>query len=236
MVVLDGIVMGPTHCAFPGCISDLQNACGGAFCSHHKFEFGSKCCVIDCPNNKIETTEACQAHASEWRKNIQQRNQSNVNGIHHILQHPGENQAWQHSPHSAIQYPHDEDPENSQRKGYFSPNWFYCIETICAPCGVVIAWTKFAKAESPTNILNFLQDIFPTEESRPDYICIDKACQVMQTSVNNGSWNTWKRPAALLWIPITTLTIVQVMNYVKHIAIQPQQMAAHQILLVERLM
>ena len=171
MVVLDGIVMGPTHCAFPGCIYDLQNSCGGAFCSHHEFEFGSKCHVIDCPNNKIEPTEACQAHASEWRKNVQQRNQSTVNGIRRILKHPGENQAWQHSPRSAIQHPHDEDaPENFQRKNYFSPNWFYCVETICALCGVVIAWTKFAKAKSPTNILNFLQDIFPTEESRPDDI------------------------------------------------------------------
>ena len=37
MVVLDRIVIGPTHCAFPGYISDLQNACGGAFCSHHEF-------------------------------------------------------------------------------------------------------------------------------------------------------------------------------------------------------
>ena len=122
MVVLDGIVMGPTHCAFPGCISDLQNTCGDAFCTHHEFEFGSKCCVIDCPNNKIEPTEACQAHASEWRKNV----------------------------HS-------------------------------------------------------------------DYICIDKAFQVMPTSVNNGSWNTWMSTS-----PITTLIIVQVMNYVEHIAIQPQ--------------
>ena len=43
MMVVDGIVMGPTHCAFPGCTSDLQNACGGAFCSHHEFGFGSKC-------------------------------------------------------------------------------------------------------------------------------------------------------------------------------------------------
>jgi hypothetical protein len=45
--------------------------------------------------------------------------------------------------------------------------------------GVVIAWTKFDKAESPTNILKFLEEVFPTEESRPAYICIDKACQVL---------------------------------------------------------
>ena len=209
MVVLDGIVMGPTHCAFPGCISDLKNH-GGAFCSHHEFQFGSKCRVIGCSNDKIKPTEACQDHATLWKKSVQQRNQSTISGIHCILQHPGEQHAWQHSPRSAIQYPHDEDaPENVQRKHYFSPNQFYCIKTICAPCGIVIAWTKFAKAESPTNILNFLQDIFPTEESHPDYICINKACQVMRTAFNNGSWNTWKK---------TSHFIVDSYHYTNHCA------------------
>ena len=31
MVVLDGIVMGPTHCAFDNCTADLDNYRGGAF-------------------------------------------------------------------------------------------------------------------------------------------------------------------------------------------------------------
>ena len=50
---------------------------------------------------------------------------------------------------------------------------------MCAPCGVVLAWTKFAKSESLTNILNWLEEVYPEEDSRPAYICIDKACQVM---------------------------------------------------------
>ena len=62
----------------------------------------------------------------------------------------------------------------------------------------IIAWTKFAKAESPTNILNSLQNIFPTKESHPDYICINKACQVMWTAVNNRSWNTWKKTSCFI--------------------------------------
>jgi hypothetical protein len=44
-----------------------------------------------------------------------------------------------------------------------------------------------------------------------------------------------RRPAALLWMPITTLTIVQMMSYVENIAIQHHQMAVHQILLVKEL-
>ncbi len=85
---------------------------------------------------------------------------------------------------------------------------FYCVETICALCGVVIAWAKFAKSESPTNILAFLQSVFPTEDSRPDYICIDKGCAVLHTSISNGSWDqTWQH---------TTQFIVDSYHYINH--------------------
>ena len=41
---------------------------------------------------------------------------------------------------------------------------FYCVETICAPCGTVIAWTLFDKAESETRILEFLEAVYPTPD------------------------------------------------------------------------
>ena len=82
------------------------------------------------------------------------------------------------------------------------------METICAPCGVVIAWAKFAKAESPTNILAFLETVFPTEELQPAYICIDKACAVLHTTITNGSWEeTWMN---------TTRFIVDSYHYINH--------------------
>jgi len=81
------------------------------------------------------------------------------------------------------------------------------VETICAPCGVVIAWTKFDKSESPTNILNFLNQVYPTEQSRPNYICIDKACQVLRTSISNKSWDVWEK---------STRFIVDSYHYINH--------------------
>jgi hypothetical protein len=82
------------------------------------------------------------------------------------------------------------------------------VETICAPCGVVIAWTKFARSESPTNILQFLEDVYQDEASRPDYICIDKDCQVLKTAVNNQSWDRiWK---------YTTRIIIDAYHYINH--------------------
>ena len=106
------------------------------------------------------------------------------------------------------QHAHDEPAPDVQRENYFLPGHFYCVETITAPCGVVLAWAKFDKAESPTNVLNFLESVFPTEESRPDYICIDKACLVLRTAITNGSWDRiWKK---------TTHFIVDTYHYINH--------------------
>jgi hypothetical protein len=71
-----------------------------------------------------------------------------------MLNRPNENLDW-NGERLTNEQPHDEEAPEVPRKNYFSPSHFYCVETICAPCGVVIAWTKFAKSESPTNILNF---------------------------------------------------------------------------------
>jgi hypothetical protein len=70
------------------------------------------------------------------------------------------------------------------------------VETIYAPCGVVIGWDKFAKSESPTKILNFLNAMYPTQDSRPD--CIDKACLALQTAVTNNSWDVWSQTTRLI--------------------------------------
>ncbi|KAF8868055.1 hypothetical protein BD779DRAFT_1615563 [Infundibulicybe gibba] len=123
-----------------------------------------------------------------------------------MLQRPSELMPWQSGLQRNNQ-PHDESAPEAKRKNYFGPSRFYCVETICAPCGVVIAWTKFDKAESPTNILQFLEDVYPTEESRPAYICIDKACLVLRTSIANKSWEMWSR---------TSRFIVDSYHYINH--------------------
>jgi hypothetical protein len=103
--------------------------------------------------------------------------------------------------------PHDQEAVEPARLNHFTAPRFYCVETICAPCGVVIAWVKFAKSESPTKILEFLQSVYPTPASRPSYIAIDKACLLLHTSISNGSWEIWKN---------TTRFIVDSYHYVNH--------------------
>ena len=54
----------------------------------------------------------------------------------------------------------------------------------------------------------FLQSVYPTSESRPSYICIDKACLVLCTSVSNGNLEE-------IWKP-TTHFIVDSYHYTNH--------------------
>ncbi|KAF8993047.1 hypothetical protein BDQ17DRAFT_1392718 [Cyathus striatus] len=97
--------------------------------------------------------------------------------------------------------PHDVPAGHAQESdNYFVAPRFYCVETLCAPCGVVIAWTKFAKSEGA-------KDIYPTPESRPSYVCIDKACVVLKHLIRSRNWNMWKA---------TTRFIVDSYHYINH--------------------
>lgn len=160
-----------------------------------------------CTNQKVAQTQACPGHQEEWKKHLQKHNQHTFTGIRRVLRRANENLPWEPSITANVQ-PHDKPGTERQRKIYFIAPRFYCVETVCAPCGVVIAWAKFAKSESPTNILAFLQQVFPTEQSQPAYICIDKACLVLCTAIANGSWDAiWKK---------TTRFIVDSYHYINH--------------------
>ncbi|KAF8239830.1 hypothetical protein L208DRAFT_1559891, partial [Tricholoma matsutake] len=174
MVVVVGTCFGPKHCAYENCSDDLINYRGAIFCVIHEQAHGAKCHVHNCDNKKIRATQACQQHQPQWKKYIAQHKRQSAPGFRRITQRPAENLPWI-SRNEQTEQPHDEPMEETEQKNYFSASSFYCVETICAPCGVVVAWAKFPKAESPTNILAFLEKVFHTEESRPDYICIDKA-------------------------------------------------------------
>lgn len=174
----------------------LVNARGESFCEIHQDEYRDQCRVVDCPTASVPGTRACVDHQEMWKQYQDSHSRRNLLGIRRIISRPNEIYEWQNRQDPAVAPPHDQpqgDEDAGTRKHYFGPSKFYCVETACFPCGVVISWTKFDKAESPSKILGFLEETFPTPESRPSYICIDKACQVLRTAVVNGSFSTtWK--------------------------------------------
>ncbi|KAF9470520.1 hypothetical protein BDN70DRAFT_909513 [Pholiota conissans] len=205
MVVIDGIVMGPVHCAYENCPNDLANARGGAFCITHEAEFGTRCRVMNCNSERVGDTMACNAHAAKWRRHVKDKSKTTLSGIRRIIRRPERQQA--------LPQPHDDNQsEADTRNNYFSPNRFYCVETLCTPCGLALAWTLFDKSESPTKILNWLESLYLNKDTRPSYIAIDKACQVLRTALTTNRWDDWKQ---------TTQFIVDSYHYINHRANVP---------------
>ncbi|TFK35400.1 hypothetical protein BDQ12DRAFT_561347, partial [Crucibulum laeve] len=70
MVVLDGIVMGPTHCAFENCTQSIANVQQGVFCTEHDILCFGLCCIKNCNSLKAENSQTCQAHQHNWHSHI----------------------------------------------------------------------------------------------------------------------------------------------------------------------
>lgn len=211
MVIMDGIVMGPTHCAYENCAEPLENARDGVFCHEHQILMENRCLVKGCHNDLVAGTKACVQHRATWRSHVIWFGRQTLLGIRRLIRRTAE-EGLPWLPQQNVQPLMHDAPQPDQvdrHNNYFTPCRFYCVETICAPCGTVIAWTKFAKSESPTHIIQWLDHVFPTEESRPDYVCIDKACMVLRTAVTSypAFCNSWKN---------TTRFIVDSYHYINH--------------------
>jgi hypothetical protein len=129
--------------------------------------------------------------------------------------------------------PHDQtvsNPNIDNRKHYFRPAKFYCVEIVCALCGVAIAWTKFDRPKFLTKILKFLEDIFSTEDFKPSYICIDKACQVCAQQLSIETLTQFGQIPDLLLTFITTTITRDLMIFANPDAIQPLTMISIQII------
>ncbi|KAF8990393.1 hypothetical protein BDQ17DRAFT_1393143 [Cyathus striatus] len=190
MVVIDGIVMGPTHCAYKDCSAKLANARTGVFCLRHESQHEGLCRMKDCYNRHEPNSKTCVNHRQNWFNHITRFGRQSVLGIRRIIRR------------SVEEAGHAQESDN-----YFVAPQFYCVETLCAPCGVVIAWKKFAKSEGASQIMDFLEDIYPTPESRPSYVCIDKACVVLKHLITSHNWDIWKA---------TTRFIVDSYHYINH--------------------
>lgn len=97
-----------------------------------------------------------------------------------------------HDPGPSISHPPN---QNNLQPSSLKHNWSYrrihVIEVVTWPCGCPIAWAKFSNSESPTNIINLLTELYPSEDSRPAFITIDKACRVLATLQARGLADIW---------------------------------------------
>ncbi|TFK60334.1 hypothetical protein BDN72DRAFT_736315, partial [Pluteus cervinus] len=66
LLVVDGIVVGPKHCAFDECTDELTNNRGGVYCAYHQLYYGRRCHIVGCSQLKVAGTQACTQHQNEW--------------------------------------------------------------------------------------------------------------------------------------------------------------------------
>jgi hypothetical protein len=70
LVVMDGQVMGPRHCAYDDCTAELSNARLGVFCIDHELSYGHLCRMQNCQNIKAEGIHTCVQHRSRWNSHV----------------------------------------------------------------------------------------------------------------------------------------------------------------------
>ncbi|KAF8998723.1 hypothetical protein BDQ17DRAFT_780463 [Cyathus striatus] len=58
-----------------------------------------------------------------------------------------------------------------------------------------------------SQIIDFLEFVYPTPNVRPSYVCIDKACMVLRHLITSCDWNIWKT---------TTRFVVDSFHYINH--------------------
>ncbi|KAJ8689062.1 hypothetical protein PTI98_013126 [Pleurotus ostreatus] len=123
--------------------------------------------------NKVGHTQVCEDHQEQWRTFRGRYANTSLLGVQWILRRAQEErQEWLPRAAGAEELEHDnleeqevEEVSGTKYNNYFSAPRFYCVETICVPCGVVIAWCKFAKAEGVAKILRFLEDVYEDPNS-----------------------------------------------------------------------
>ena len=127
------------------CVSDLLSCC------QHLLDL-----PVECDRPKVAPTHTCAIHQNHWCQHAIRYGWQSFLRIHRLIRCSEEEHVeWLPQGNRQVQ-PHDEDPGSQSRKvNHFVPPRFYCVETICAPCG--------------------------TPDVRPDYVCIDKGCQVLCT-------------------------------------------------------
>jgi hypothetical protein len=85
MVVMDGIVIGPKHCAIEDCTADLVNYQTGVYCHEHETLYGNMCHMVDCTSPKFDGTLTCVQHQREWNSYKVWFGCSNLLGVQRLL-------------------------------------------------------------------------------------------------------------------------------------------------------
>ena len=95
-------------CAFENCTAELANVRGGAFCALHESEYGARCWVVGCSNQKTAGIQACELHRADWDRFQTSSSHQKLSGFWRIVRRPGKTLLWETASAPNPQR-HDED-------------------------------------------------------------------------------------------------------------------------------
>src|ERR1700734_338335 len=101
----------------------------------HDMKLHMVICVA-CDRPKVAPSHTCAIHQNRWCQHIIRHGRQSLLGIRRLIRRSEEEHVeWLPQRNRQVQ-PHDEDTSSeSRRDNYFVPPRFYCVETLCAPCG-----------------------------------------------------------------------------------------------------
>ena len=65
LVVIDGVVMAPIHCAYDDytqCLQNVHEVC----CGFYEIVHGNRCHMWDCDNPEVPPSQTCALHHEYW--------------------------------------------------------------------------------------------------------------------------------------------------------------------------
>lgn len=91
----------------------------------------------------------------------------------------------------------------------FQARWTHCVETCQWACGFPLGWAKFYNSESESQVVQFLETLWPDGalEPRPSFIAFDRACILLRYLANHFLDGVWIR---------STRFIVDAFHYIGH--------------------
>eukprot|EP00951_Prasinocladus_malaysianus_P014684 scaffold111840_cov50-Prasinocladus_malaysianus.AAC.1 len=194
-IVVDGIATLCGHrCADHACTNTPRNY-RVRFCEEHEF-LEDRCAAslgdgAFCEEQSRAGHMTCQAHADI------ERQYGGAIPYHFIRpRNLGESQhAWRANFNNYWR---------ERKKHRFSRAFQFGFWFAVRPCGVILACKPMVEHESPRDLLQWLNNLFPTDATRPCYVIYDRACQVWRTlqpgNTNAGWAETWGDPRVVMWL------------------------------------
>ena len=89
---------------------------------------------------------------------------------------------------------------------------------------------NFPKSESPTNLLNWFDELYPNKEDQPSIYALTKHVKFLKQLLEVRDGKTGQTQLVLLLTHTTTTINVPKMKFVRNGVILHQEMVVHQIL------